>query len=214
MARDGLDAETIAMSRSDDQRERLRLQEELLDLPLGARWRLGRAFALTHEKVAASTRGHETVFCPITDIKNDFVYVVLSTRGVARNDVMKRTLTALVAARLPTAPCHAVWQSQTATGRALSSPTATPTEWLQSYETMPARRVLTFSRVFGSRHSMSVRCRATRSRRPQRQSHWLVRADGQASSGAVGGAEHLEIVRGSPLSSSRPAGAQSTAHVG
>jgi len=29
MARDGLDAETIAMSRSDDQREQLRLQEEL-----------------------------------------------------------------------------------------------------------------------------------------------------------------------------------------
>jgi len=101
MARDGLDAETIAMSRSDDQREQLRLQEELLDLPLGARRRRGRAFALTHEKVAASTRSHETVFCPITDSKNDFVYVVLSTRGVARNNVMNRTLTALVAARCP-----------------------------------------------------------------------------------------------------------------
>ena len=108
MARDGLEAETIAMSRSDNQREQLRLQEELLELPLGARRRRGRAFALTHGKVAASTRGHETVFCPITDIKNDFVYVVLSTRGVARSDVMKRTLTALVAARLATSPSHAV----------------------------------------------------------------------------------------------------------
>jgi hypothetical protein len=71
--RDGLDAETIAMVRSDDQREQLRLQEELLDLRLGERRRLGRAFALMHEKVATSTRTPETTFCPIPDIKKNFV---------------------------------------------------------------------------------------------------------------------------------------------
>jgi len=58
----------------------------------------GRAFALTHEKVKTSTRSPETAFCPIPDIKKDFVYVVLSTRGTVRNEVMKRSMTALVAA--------------------------------------------------------------------------------------------------------------------
>lgn len=96
--KDGLDADIIAMARPDEQRDQLILQEELLDLSLGARRRLGRAFAITHDGVAASARDQETAFCPVVDVKQDFVYVVLSTKGVARNEVMKRTVSALIGA--------------------------------------------------------------------------------------------------------------------
>ena len=65
----------------DQGRQQLPLQEDLCDLRLGARRRLGRAFALAREGVLASTRENETVYLPVVDVKDDFVYVVMATRG-------------------------------------------------------------------------------------------------------------------------------------
>jgi hypothetical protein len=95
---DGLDPDALAMVPPDDRCEPLVLQEELCDLPLGARRRLGRAFALVYEKAADAAGDRVTIFAPVPDVKDDFVYVVLSARGLERSEVIRRARHALVSA--------------------------------------------------------------------------------------------------------------------
>ena len=94
--KEGLDAETLALIAPESERNYVRLQEELCDLRLGVRRQLGRALALVRKTLAVSPSPQETVYMAIPDAKPDFLYVVLSARGVARQEVMKRTYCALL----------------------------------------------------------------------------------------------------------------------
>ncbi len=92
---DGPDAETLALMAPEGQRDRLRLQEELCDLPLAARRRIGRAFMVVSDVMAVSPPEIDMRLIAVPDAKPDFLYVLSSTRGVARQEVMRRTREAL-----------------------------------------------------------------------------------------------------------------------
>lgn len=94
----GLDVETLARFDADAQRRNyLLLQENLCDLGLGARRRLGEALSMLALKVAATTERSDMAFAAFfTDTKGDFLYVPMATTGLGRPEILKRAQQALL----------------------------------------------------------------------------------------------------------------------
>lgn len=97
---DRLDAETIAQfDPADDRRNYLLMQEELCDLRLAERAALGEHFVNIIGKVEKSESTENMAYKAFfTDSKPDFVYVLVSARGIDRPTLLSRSTILLRAA--------------------------------------------------------------------------------------------------------------------
>lgn len=94
----GLDTETLAKFDGDARRKNyLLLQENLCDLGLAARRRLGEALSILARKVAANTERTDMAFAAFfTDAKPDFLYVPMAAKGLGRPEILKRAQAAVL----------------------------------------------------------------------------------------------------------------------
>jgi len=98
--RDGIDAETLARFDDPDKRSNyLMLQENLCDLPLAGRRMLGWQFETVIRKVQEDVNSESMSFTAAwMDSKPDFVYVFVSSKGVVRFEVIRRSEALLIGA--------------------------------------------------------------------------------------------------------------------
>jgi hypothetical protein len=97
---DGLDARTIAgFDPTDERKNYLIMQEELCDLRLAERTALGQEFANVIEKAKNSVGTADMTYMAFsTDSKPDFVYVLVSAKGIDRGTLLGRLTILLRAA--------------------------------------------------------------------------------------------------------------------
>ncbi len=96
---EGLDAETAArFDPAHDRRQYILMQEELCDLCLVERTALGEYFTKTIHQTESGPVEGMTYAAFYTDSKPEFVYVVVSARGVDRSILLPRLTTLLRAA--------------------------------------------------------------------------------------------------------------------
>jgi len=104
---DGLESHIIGrFDKSNDRRNYLLMQEELCDLGFNERAALGEQFNKVIDKVKCDNSLESMIYASFyTDSKPDFVYVLISARGVDRNNLINRSLTLLHSAMLTYKKC-------------------------------------------------------------------------------------------------------------
>jgi hypothetical protein len=90
---DGLDPRVLALyDDATNRRQYLLMQEELCDLTLPERHALGMQFLTAIEKLKRSERAEDMVYAAChMDSKPEFLYVLISSKGVTRLDLMARS---------------------------------------------------------------------------------------------------------------------------